>query len=104
MSLDAPWQITYKRQMEVYQWLLRQNGFTVSNTGYFVYCNGRTDLEAFDARLEFDIKVIAYEGNDSWIEDALSGLHACLNSSQLPPAPTTCDYCNYAGKRIKQGV
>src|SRR6056297_1940583 len=38
-DLDKDWQDSYKRQMEVYQWLLRQNGYPVSNTGYFVYCN-----------------------------------------------------------------
>ncbi len=45
VSLDAPWQITYKRQLEVYQWLLRGNGFKVSDTGYFVYCNGDSEKE-----------------------------------------------------------
>jgi CRISPR/Cas system-associated exonuclease Cas4 (RecB family) len=44
VSLDADWQSSYKRQMEVYQWLLRQNGFSVNDTGYFVYANGRLDL------------------------------------------------------------
>src|SRR3989344_6004941 len=33
---DAKWHNAYRRQMEVYQWLLRQNGLKVSNTGYFV--------------------------------------------------------------------
>jgi len=28
---------SYKRQMEIYQWLLRQNGFNVSPVGYFVF-------------------------------------------------------------------
>jgi ATP-dependent exoDNAse (exonuclease V) beta subunit len=41
VGLDAEWQGGYKRQMEIYQWLLRSNGFNVSNTGYFVYCNGK---------------------------------------------------------------
>jgi RecB family exonuclease len=40
VSLDADWQISYKRQMEFYQWLLRSTGFKVAQTGYFVYCNG----------------------------------------------------------------
>ena len=26
VTLDADWQIAYKRQMEIYQWLLRANG------------------------------------------------------------------------------
>ena len=51
VTLDADWQIGYKRQMEIYQWLFRQNGFTVSNTGYFVYCNGNSDAKAFDGKL-----------------------------------------------------
>ena len=64
VTLDADWQIGYKRQMEIYKWLLRQKGFKVSKTGYFVYVNGRTDLEAFDGRLEFDVKLIPYQGDD----------------------------------------
>ena len=40
INLNADWQIGYKRQMEFYQYLLRNNGFKVSDTGYFVYCNG----------------------------------------------------------------
>ena len=55
---DADWQDGYKRQMEIYQWLLRKNGLDVSDTGYFVYCNGKTDKEAFDGKLEFDIEFI----------------------------------------------
>jgi len=51
---DSGWDKQYKRQMEVYQWLFRQKGFKVSDTGYFVYVNGRKDKEAFDAKLEFD--------------------------------------------------
>jgi RecB family exonuclease len=47
VSLDAPWQIAYKRQMEVYQWLMRKNGFSVNPVGYFVYTNGRLDLDGF---------------------------------------------------------
>ena len=95
VTLDKEWQIGYKRQMEVYQWLFRMNGFKVSPTGYFVYCNGKTDREAFDAKLEFDIDLISYTGNDSWIEKALTDIRACL-TNEKPPAPAkTCDYCAY---------
>jgi hypothetical protein len=64
VALDKDWHGGYKRQMEVYQWLLRRNGYKVSDTGYFVYCNGITDKKAFDAKLEFDITLIAYEGSN----------------------------------------
>lgn len=95
VSLDAEWQIGYKRQMEIYQWLFRKNGFQVSNTGYFVYCNGETDKEAFDGKLEFDVKLIPYTGDDSWVEQAIIDAHACLMADKIPEAATDCDYCNY---------
>ncbi len=63
-TLDAEYRQSYKRQMEVYQWLLRQNGYKVSNTGYFVYANGRKDLAAFDGKLEFDVDLLSYTGED----------------------------------------
>ncbi|MBT7484220.1 hypothetical protein HN680_05580, partial [Candidatus Peregrinibacteria bacterium] len=93
--LDQDWQDGYKRQMEVYQWLLRQNGYKVSNTGYFVYCNGDRDKEAFDAKLEFDITLIAHEGNDEWVEQAILGAHKCLMSDQIPESGDDCDFCTY---------
>lgn len=95
VNLDAEWQIGYKRQMEIYQWLFRQNGFTVSPTGYFVYCNGDADKEAFDGRLEFSLKLIPYEGNDGWVDAALVDAAACLKSEALPEATPDCDYCLY---------
>ncbi len=93
--LDQPWQDGYKRQMEIYQWLLRRNGLDVSDTGYFVYCNGVTDKAAFDAKLEFDITLIPYEGSDDWVEETIVDIHTCLNSDELPRANFKCDYCRY---------
>ncbi len=95
VNLDADWQIGYKRQVEIYQWLFRQNNFKVSNTAYFVYCNGNTDAAAFDSKLEFDISVLAYEGNDSWIENVILDLHKCLASSTIPETGEDCDFCKY---------
>ncbi len=95
VALDADWQIGYKRQMEIYQWLFRQNGFKVSDTGYFVYCNVRRDNKSFDAKLDFDIKLIPYIGDDSWIDGALHELKKCLDSDDIPTESEDCDYCNY---------
>lgn len=95
VTLDADWQIGYKRQMEIYQWLFRKNGFKVSDTGYFVYCNGNTDKEAFDGKLEFDIKLIPYTGNTDWIEKTILDAIRCLQSDVLPEPGEDCDYCRY---------
>ena len=95
VNLDAEWQIGYKRQVEVYQWLLRRNGFKVSDIAYFVYCNGITDKKAFDGKLEFDIKIISYKGDDSWVEGALQDMRGYLISERIPEPGMACDYCDY---------
>lgn len=94
-KLDKSWHEGYKRQMEVYQWLLRKNGYKVSDTGYFVYCNGKADKEAFDAKLEFDITLIPYKGNGDWVEKTIFDLHKCLKGNKIPKADEDCDYCAY---------
>ncbi len=95
INLDADWQITYKRQMEVYQWLFRKNGFQVSPTGYFVYCNGKKDMPEFDACLEFEISVIPYLGDDSWVEPKLLEIHSTLTAIQPPESNPACSLCSY---------
>lgn len=104
VNIDSDWQIAYKRQMEVYQWLLRQNDFTVNDTGYFVYTNGRMDLDGFHDRLEFTTKIIPYTGDDTWVEPTLVEMKACLESSDMPVIGAAamggpCDYCSYAKAR-----
>lgn len=94
-ALDEDWHIGYKKQMEVYQWLLRKNDFEVSDTGYFVYCNASKDKEAFDGQLEFEITLVPHVGDTSWIEGTLLELKKCLDSDELPPAAEDCDYCIY---------
>lgn len=95
VNLDSEWQMSYKRQMEIYQWLLRQNGFNVSSTGYFVYVNGRTDLAAFDGKLEFSVKVLPYTGDAAWVEGALMKMRKCLRSSKIPKPADDCEHCAY---------
>src|SRR6056297_649706 len=104
-ALDKDWQDSYKRQMEVYQWLLKQNGYKVSDTGYFVYCNGVTDKKAFDGKLEFDITLIDYKGSTDWVEPKIKEIYNCLNSKEVPESSEDCDYCAYrreAKKAIKK--
>ena len=90
--------------MEIYQWLLSKNDLKVSNTGYFVYCNGKTDRENFDAKLEFDIKIIPYTGEDLWVEDVVINAFRCLNDNKLPQGSPDCDFCRYrnAAKELEE--
>lgn len=98
VTLDADYRQAYKRQMEIYQWLFRKNEFSVSDVGYFVYANGKRDKEAFDGKLEFDVQIIPYEGNDAWVEKAIIDTHATLNSDTIPAPAPQCPYCQYRQK------
>lgn len=97
VELDEDWQDGYKKQMEIYQWLLRNNGYKVSDTGYFVYCNGKKDVKAFDAKLEFNITLIPYVGKSDWVGKTLLDIKKCLSGSELPDSNPNCDHCNYLG-------
>ncbi|HUB93058.1 MAG TPA: PD-(D/E)XK nuclease family protein [Verrucomicrobiae bacterium] len=105
VSIDSDWQVSYKRQMEIYQWLLRQNGFRVSKTGYFVYTNARIDVDDFSDRLEFRTKLIPYTGNDGWVEPTLEEMKVCMDGD-MPPVGVSlmggvCEHCEYARRRTE---
>lgn len=91
----TPWKEGYKRQMEIYMWLLRQCGFTVSSTGYFVYVNADTTQDGFDAKLVFDQQLIPYEGKDDWVEEAIQCAHDCLMDDMIPDYAEGCAWCEY---------
>ncbi len=94
-ALDKDWQNSYKRQMEVYQWLLRKNNLSVSDTGYFVYCNGNANAEKFNNKVEFEVTLIPYQGNDNWIEETLVLIKKTLDSDTVPESSPECDICLY---------
>lgn len=106
VNLDADWQVTYKRQLEIYQWLLRRNNLVVSDTGYFVYANGRLDGDGFFNRVEFTTKIISYKGNDSWVEGTLQKIKKCMDEEKMPEVGTSimggeCEFCSYARSRTE---
>ena len=40
VTLDDRWKASYKRQMDLYVWVMKRLGFNTSDTGYFLYCDG----------------------------------------------------------------
>jgi hypothetical protein len=100
-ELSGKWHEGYKRQIEVYQWLLRRNGLKVSDTGYFVYCTGIYDQKAFDKKIEFDINLIAYKGDDSWVESVIYEIKKCLESDEIPKSGAECEHCAWWYARNK---
>lgn len=94
-KLEGKWHDKYKKQVEVYQWLLRRRGLKVSDTAYFVYCTGIYEQKAFDKKIEFDVVLIPYEGSDDWVEPTLFDIKKCLEGSKIPASGPNCDYCKY---------
>lgn len=100
---DSSWDAQYQRQMGVYQWLLRNNGFEVSSLGYLVYANASADKEAFDGKLEFEVTVVPCEGESQWIDDVLPEIKKTLETDAIPPVGKNCDFCTYreaSGKKL----
>ncbi|MCH9611621.1 MAG: hypothetical protein S4CHLAM102_00910 [Chlamydiia bacterium] len=95
VSLDAEWQRGYKRQMEIYQWLFRMNGFKVSNTGYFVYCNGISTAERFDEVVRFKVSILPYTGSTDWLDQALLDIYSTLSQPTKPDPHPNCPHCAY---------
>ena len=106
VNLDADWQIIYKRQMEVYQWLFKKNGFDVSKTGYFVYANGISDADGFFNKVEFKTKIISYKANYDWVEPTLIKAKECLEGEMPTKIGKAvmggdCEFCTYARARTQ---
>lgn len=88
---------SYMRQMEVYQWLFRQNNFKVSQTGYFVFArvNKANGFESAEPVLSFDLFIEDYVGNLNWIENALFGAKKILELEEPPEPSPNCEFCAY---------
>lgn len=88
---------SYKRQMEIYQWLFLRNNFNVSRIGYFVFArvNKANGFESDSPVLSFDLFIESYEGDSSWVENVLFGIKEVLKLNSPPDQNPNCDYCNY---------
>ena len=99
VTIETGWGASYKRQMEFYQFLLRGAGFKVSDTAYFVYCNGIKSKDTFDEKLEFKVSLIPYTGSTEWIEPKLIEVYELLNQDEVPKPASDCEHCNYLQQR-----
>jgi len=104
LTLDDEWKDSYKRQMEIYQWLLEKNGFSVSCTGYFVFVNGQTGRDSFNNKLEFEMAILPYEGKRDWMSGTLLEIKDCLMADKIPAASPQCEYCQYREKAKNSGA
>jgi hypothetical protein len=90
----------YRRQMAMYQWILRRKGYEVSDVGYFLYVdglhvseNGMIDrVNSNQAWMRFKTAIIPYEADDSWVEEALINAKETLLMQSSPAHSLDCEY------------
>jgi hypothetical protein len=86
---------SYRRQMDVYQFLVRRQDLEVSDRGWFVYTNGDGRAGGFGDKLSFTTSMVPYDGNDDWVLDTFRRAVATVEGGALPPPGEECKYCAY---------
>ena len=97
ITLNGSWKEGIRRQMDIYVWVLRRKGFDVSNTGFFLYCDGDrftdyTFLSEEIANMQFKITWLPYKVNLSWIEPCLEKIKDCILQPSCPVHSEDCEY------------
>jgi hypothetical protein len=88
----------YRRQADVYQFLVAQQGLEVSDRAWFVYANGLKTAEGFHDTLRFDTRLVPYDGNRSWVLDAFRAAVSLVLSGQRPDPGAECGWCRFAAR------
>jgi hypothetical protein len=102
-NFDTGWEACYKKQIEIYQWLFKKNGYKVSSIGYIIYANGKSDEKKFDANLNFEEHLYSLACNTEWIDKIIIEIYECLSSENLPKTGggwngEGCEQCSYKKK------
>ena len=104
-TIDSGFGESYKRQMEIYQWLFRKSGYKISPVGYFLYVNGSKQGNFYenevDGVMHFETTIIPHIGNDSWVESAVDNAINCLLAQDKPESGAECDNCRYFVERLE---
>ena len=91
----TPWKEQYKRQIDIYQWLFRMNGFEVSDDSVFLYSNGIKTAEKFNDVMNFKTYVLEYKGSTDWVEPKIIEIKKVLDQTSIPSLNEECETCSY---------
>jgi hypothetical protein len=93
--LESKYHQGYKRQMDIYVHILRNMNFKVSDTTYFMVCNGEKTNDEFGNRIDFKTVLVPYEADPSWIPDKIKEMKKVLESKDIPDYNIDCESCIY---------
>ena len=95
---EVPFSAGLKIQLEWYNWLFLQKGFSVDNTAYLVYYNAVQDkhLQHHEdySLMRFRRSAIPVECELDWIEPTIDEMYECLKC----PEPPKQDHYSFKGK------
>lgn len=95
VSLDTVYRQAYRRQVEVYSWLLAMNGHPVGRRAFLLFANARTNRKCFDGRLDFDLQLVEVATDLTWMEPTLANIKATLMLDAPPPSAPDCENCRF---------
>jgi hypothetical protein len=93
--LENQYHQSYKVQMDIYVYILRQMKFKVSDTAYFLVCNGLKTPDKFDATLHFDLTLVPYKTDDSWVKNKIIEMKKTLELKDVPDLNKYCEKCMF---------
>ncbi|MGC1929842.1 MAG: PD-(D/E)XK nuclease family protein [Candidatus Nitrosopolaris sp.] len=94
---------SYRHQVEVYQFLLEQQGLTVGSRAYFLYANGISSGRVFGSTLAFRTTLLSYDADRSWVLATFRAAVSLIVNGVRPPPTATCPWCQYVA-RASQGI
>ena len=98
-AFNAPYLIGYKRQAEIYAWILSKLGLEIHQRSYFFYVNATLKQEIFDNKLDFEYALVPYDMRDfNWVEKTIIEIKNFLETNKIPAATDDCELCKYMHK------
>ena len=91
----TPWKEQYKRQIDIYQWLFKMNGFKVADDSVFLYSNGLKTSKKFKDVMKFKTYVLEYKGSTDWVEEKILEIKKVLDGKSIPKTNEDCETCSY---------
>ena len=58
-------------------------------------CNGIKTRDNFKAKMDFDITLIEYEADTSWVQKQIIKMKKILDSKNIPSETPHCEHCAY---------
>ena len=91
----TPWKEQYRRQIDIYQWLFKMNGFKVADDSVFLYSNGLKTSKKFNDVMKFKTYILEYKGSTDWVEPKIFEIKKVLDQKTIPKSNKDCATCSY---------